>query len=188
MRIGKRKASSRENASYGERGMRMSDNTEQYERKSVLDDFKKVIRESAVYWKSRPDEVFMDAMAKKMLEYIGPYKDILQDAIRHSVENYSSFPSIADLQKCVDLVKQKPKKHLDHIALGSIDSRQKGCDDCEGKGGYVRMIKGEQDLMSFCTCSLGQQLETQHAGKGIVNKEILAKQGFVTFKKWRERK
>lgn len=166
----------------------MSDNTEQYARKTDLDEFKAIIRESAVYWKSRPDEIFMDAMAKKMLQYIGPYKDILKDAIRLCVDNASSFPSIRDLQACVDECKKKPKKPLDHIAQGSMDSRQKGCGECEHKGGYVRMMKGEQDYMAFCNCSLGQQLEHLNAGKGIVSKAELEKQGFITFRKFRAKK
>lgn len=163
----------------------MSDVTEIYERTSVLDDFKKIIKDSAIYWKNPPSETFMDAMAVKMLQFIGPYKDKLKDAIRVCVDNQSSFPSIRDLQEAVAVVRKKP---IDYSAAQTIDARVKGCSQCSNKDGYVRMMKGELDYMAFCTCGLGQKLHSLFANRGVISMSELERSGFVTFRKWRERR
>lgn len=154
----------------------MSDVTELYQRSSTLQDFKKIVRESAVYWKARPDDIYLDALAVKMHEHLGPYPDKLKDAIRVCVNNQSTFPSVKDLQDAAAVVRKKP---IDFIATKSIDSRLKPCKLCETRHGYVRMVKGDLDYMAFCSCALGHSLEGQFSGRGIVSKTQLENDGFV---------
>lgn len=136
----------------------MSDNSELYERRSHLEEFKQILQDSVTYWKIPPSSDFIDSMAKKLLEYIGPYKDILKDAIRVCVDNHSTFPSIADMQKAADVVKKKP---IDHIAKMQADARAKnlpGCKDCK-YGGYVRMMKDGYEYTAVCDlCALGKHI------------------------------
>lgn len=154
----------------------MSEYHENNFRVDMLPEFKRLIKESSVYWKNPADEKFIDAMSKKLLEYIGPYKDKLQNALRYCVNNQSSFPSIKDVQDAADALRKRP---IDHIAAGTPDSRSfvpaAACSDCSG--GLVRMFHlSRSENYGYCDCARGRQL--QETGRGLVTWKELKLLGF----------